>query len=226
MSHTSRRSIERIEQILQGLLNHAKGNPDIEIFRVPLREFSAWGPLLGDRDGLEIAFAKINSTTNAVSFKFEHEENGRMMTVTDGVVSSGYEVVKIHVEDIGEIEDYLTNLNNGSSARKQSIDKLVLLRPEDSRVMRVIINNDYAHPLEVGGSYWDKFYLMVEKQGLPAVGNKGLRDYFNSNKECQLYSKTGFVLTKLIGAKGGMLVPLIPIEIITEVAYKRRLNSA
>lgn len=226
MSKTSPKPIERIEQILQGLLNHLKKNSDEETFRISLQEFSSWGSLLSDRDGLEIAFAKIGAETNTVSFKFEWLEQARLMTASEGIVSSGKEVIKIHVEDAEGVQKYLAGLAGTISTQNSSVETMSLVKPENSLSMYVVVNGDYLHPLEVSGNYWDKFYLMVEKGGLSSVGNKGFRDYFNSNKECQLYSKTGFGLTKLIGAKGGMLVPLVPVEIITEIAYKRRLNSA
>lgn len=108
MSKTSQRPLERIEQILKGVLKHQKRNPDKETFNIPLKEFSAWHNLLADKDGLEIAFKKIfTDGEGVISLSFEFMQTGQMITVTEGNTKSGYMSVKAHVEDIQGLEDYL-----------------------------------------------------------------------------------------------------------------------
>jgi len=228
MSKKSNRPLERQLRVLEVVLQHIKENPDEETFRIPFDEFSTKDPLFKDREGLEIAFEKINTSGKAISIEIETVETGTITTITGGKITEGYDAVKIHVEDPDVLRQYLKDLKAGVVVDTTSrvIRKLTLVKLVGTkREIKFVINDDYDNVREGTASSWITLLSIAEGEDASASEYKAVKDYFNSNSGCQLYSRTGFVKTKILEAKNGFLIPAVEMGVIDEKTLKRRQNS-
>lgn len=119
-----------------------------------------------------------------------------------------------------------------SSARtlenKGSIKKLELVKPKAGNKFKIIINEDYLNPIygDRAMPSWDLLFRVAEEELMDAENHKNAIDYFNSNKKCRLYTKTGHDCTKILKVEGGYISPAVEIKIITEKAFQQRANKS
>ncbi|MBI3335676.1 MAG: hypothetical protein HY001_04215 [Candidatus Portnoybacteria bacterium] len=115
-----------------------------------------------------------------------------------------------------------------STENKGPIKKLELVKPRTGNKFKVVINEDYLNPIygDRAISSWDLLFRIAEGDIVDADNHKNAIDYFNFNEKCQLYTKTGHTVTKILKVEGGYISPAIEIEIITEKAFQQRANKS
>ena len=115
-----------------------------------------------------------------------------------------------------------------SSENKGPIKKLELVKPKAGNKFKVVVNEDYLNPInaDMAKSSWELLFQVAEKNLTAAEGHKSSLDYFNTNKGCRLYTKTGYQPTKILKVEGGYISPAIEVEVITEKAYQQRANKS
>jgi len=115
-----------------------------------------------------------------------------------------------------------------SIENKGLIKKLELVKPKSGNKFKVVINEDYLNPInaDMAKSSWELLFQIAEKNLTEAEGHKSSFDYFNTNKGCRLYTKTGYQPTKILKVEGGYILPAIEVEVITEKAYQQRANKS
>ena len=115
------------------------------------------------------------------------------------------------------------------SENKGPIKKLELVRPRSGNKFKVVINEDYLSPVQADKaiSSWDLLFRIAEGEDIiDADHHKNAIDYFNFNKKCRLYIKTGHSITKILKVEGGYISPAIEIKMITEKAFQQRANKS
>jgi len=116
-----------------------------------------------------------------------------------------------------------------STENKGPIKKLELVRPRSGNKFKVVINEDYLSPVQADKaiSSWDLLFRIAEGEDIiDADHHKNAIDYFNFNKKCRLYIKTGHSITKILKVEGGYISPAIEIKMITEKAFQQRANKS
>ena len=115
-----------------------------------------------------------------------------------------------------------------SSENKGPIKKLELVKPKAGNKFKVVINEDYLNPIygDKAISSWDLLFRIAEGDIVDADNHKNAIDYFNFNEKCQLYTKTGHSVTKVLKVEGGYISPAIEIKMITEKAFQQRANKS
>lgn len=115
-----------------------------------------------------------------------------------------------------------------SSENKGPIKKLVLVKPKSGNKFKIVINEDYLSSIygDRAKPSWDLLFRIAEGDIADAENHKNAIDYFNFNKKCQLYAKTGYSLTKILKVEGGYISPAIEMGIITEKAFRQRANKS
>ena len=115
-----------------------------------------------------------------------------------------------------------------SSKNKDPIKKLELVKPKAGNKFKVVINEDYRNPIDSDKaiSSWDLLFRVAEGDIIDADNHKNTIDYFNFNEKCQLYTKTGHSVTKVLKVEGGYISPAIEIKMITEKAFQQRANKS
>lgn len=145
--------------------------------------------------------------------------------------------VRPNKEKLLEERSRLVNFDQPQPAKRSSarspenkgpIKKLELVKPKTGNKFKVVINEDYLKPIygDRAISSWDLLFRVAEKDLVDAENNKNAIDYFNFNEKCQLYTKTGHAVTKILKVEGGYISPAIEIEIITEKAFQQRANKS
>lgn len=114
------------------------------------------------------------------------------------------------------------------SENKGPIKKLELVKPKSGNKFKIVINGDYLNPIygDRAMPSWDLLFRIAEKDIIDAENHKNAIDYFNFNEKCQLYTKTGHSVTKILKVEGGYISPAIEIQIITEKAFQQRANKS
>lgn len=115
-----------------------------------------------------------------------------------------------------------------SSENKGPIKKLELVKPKAGNKFKVVINEGYLSPIhgDRAKSSWDLLFRIAEGQLVEAENHKTLIDYFNSNKACRLYTRTGYKMTKILKAESGYIMPAVEIKAITEKMFSQRANKS
>lgn len=108
--------------------------------------------------------------------------------------------------------------------KTKKIKSIVCVKPGFSSNYQIIINNDYINPMEVSSvnTSWRQFLELAEEQEID--NDKGFYDFINGSRNL-LVAKTGYKQTKILKVDNGSIVPNIPLSIITEKAYKTRMNK-
>jgi hypothetical protein len=107
-----------------------------------------------------------------------------------------------------------------------TIREILLVRLERQDKVRVVINGNYTSAFVRGlKKYWGHLVRIAEQERFSVDDIKGAVDYFNRNSSCPLYTRSGFGLTQILQIDSGYVVPAIPIEIISEKAFRTRLNK-
>jgi hypothetical protein len=111
---------------------------------------------------------------------------------------------------------------------KGPIKKLKLVKPKSGNKFKVVINEDYLNPIQGDRaiSSWDLLFRIAEGDMIDAENHKSTIDYFNFNEKCQLYTKTGHTVTKILKVEGGYISPAVEMGIITEKAFQQRANKS
>lgn len=109
----------------------------------------------------------------------------------------------------------------------KKINSIAFAEHDKGMVRYAVINDDYSAPLEIKVSkkYWGSLYEVADGKLLPAKDHKGFMDYFNSNDKNLIYTKTRCELTKILGIKDGWITKEIPMNIVSERAFRRRQNK-
>ena len=115
-----------------------------------------------------------------------------------------------------------------SSENKGLIRNLELVKPKIGNRFKIVVDDDYLNPVPADKTKpsWDLLFRVAEKDIVEAEGHKASLDYFNSNKGCRLYTKTGYQITKILKVEGGYILPAIEIRVITEKAFQQRANKS
>jgi len=110
-------------------------------------------------------------------------------------------------------------------AGKKNIREIVIV-DSGSKAYKLVINGDYKNCLEPsqGRKYWELFLQTAQNIPLEKENYKGYFDYINSNKN-NPFIKAGYGKSKLLTVKDGYILPNVPIEIISEKAFKERMNK-
>ena len=92
----------------------------------------------------------------------------------------------------------------------------------------IIFNKNYNDYLEVDKikDAWDLLFRVAERERITI--NKKYKnniDFLNLNPKCKLYTKTGHNPTKILKVDGTIIIPNIPIDLISEQAYKLRRKA-
>jgi len=114
------------------------------------------------------------------------------------------------------------------SENKGPIKKLGLVKPKHGNRFKIVINEDYLNPVEadMAKPSWSTLFEIAEEKLLDAENHKATIDYFNFNKGCRLYVKTGYAVTRILKVENGYIMPAIEIKIITEKAFQQRANKS
>ena len=122
----------------------------------------------------------------------------------------------------------LTTTEQKPIQTKGPIKKLELVRPKSGNKFKVVIDEDYLNPLygDRAISSWDLLFRIAEEEFVDAESHRNAIGYFNFNKKCKLYTKTGHELTKILKVEGGYILPAIEIKVITEKAFQQRANKS
>lgn len=107
-----------------------------------------------------------------------------------------------------------------------NIQKIVLVKLEKRQKIRVVINGNYQGAFERSlGKYWNCLLRIAEQEQFSWEGVRATVDYFNTNAKCPIYTRGGHQLTQILQVEEGLVVPSVPIEVITEKAYQTRVNK-
>jgi len=111
--------------------------------------------------------------------------------------------------------------------RKAPIEKLDIVKPKNGDKFLVVVNDDYQNPIKVDKAKpsWEMLFMVAEEEELEGKNYKASLEYFNTNRRCKLYTQTGCSLTKIFKTEY-YIVPMIPIEMIGDKAFKQRQNKA
>lgn len=145
--------------------------------------------------------------------------------------------VKPNKEKLLEERERLVNFDQVRPAKRPSmrqstnkgpIKKLALVKPKSGNKFKIVINEDYLKPIygDRAISSWDLLFRIAEGDIADAENHKNAIDYFNFNEKCQLYTKTGHAVTKILKVEGGYISPAIEMGIITEKAFQQRANKS
>lgn len=111
----------------------------------------------------------------------------------------------------------------------ETIVELMVVKPDqESNKYQIIVNQKFNKPIEAdrATSSWKFLFDLAISKRIPYTDtHKTNIDYFNSNKKCKLYTQTGLSITKIFQRDSRFVKALIPIEVITQKAYKQKLNS-
>lgn len=129
-----------------------------------------------------------------------------------------------------EIKDFRDTVQVKKSAiTSDEIVDLIIVKPKnDSNSYLVIVNQRFNQPIEADRAKpsWNLLFEIVKNRELAFFGEyKASLDYLNSNSRCKLYTQTGLSITKILYRDGGMVKPAVKIKMITDKAYKQKVNS-
>lgn len=112
--------------------------------------------------------------------------------------------------------------------RPGTIESITLVRPNDGDRYTVVINDIYDETLTVDRRQkaWDILFRVAEEERIEYASAKSHVDYLTTNRQCKLYTATGYPLRKILICSGGIVKPGIPMKIISEKASKQRLARA
>lgn len=107
-----------------------------------------------------------------------------------------------------------------------NIQEIVLVRLEKRPKVRVVINGNYQGAFERSlGKYWSCLLRIAEQEQFSWERVRTTVNYFNTNAKCPIYTRGGHRLTQILQVEEGLVVPSVPIEVITEKAYQTRVNK-
>lgn len=111
--------------------------------------------------------------------------------------------------------------------KNNHIEKLLIVRPwNENNIFLIVVNDNYQNLVIKGDKAkesWELLFKVAEgNQSMETHTYKANLDYFNTNKACKLYTRTGCSITKILRSEAGVVVPAIPMEIISEKAFKQR----
>jgi len=107
------------------------------------------------------------------------------------------------------------------------IEKITCVEQKDESRYKIIINDVSKDTIKVNGkkNVWGLLLAVAKGEKPRYEDNKSSFDFLNSNENCQIYTKLGFKVTKILKTEEGTIVKNIPIEPITEKALLHRINK-
>lgn len=108
--------------------------------------------------------------------------------------------------------------------QKNSVERLEVVRPKSkSNRFLIVVNKDYQKPIQGdrAKTSWGMLFEVAGGKELIGSEYKASLEYFNTNKRCKVYTQTGCSLTKIFKTEY-YIVSAIPIEMISEKAFKQR----
>lgn len=110
--------------------------------------------------------------------------------------------------------------------RKNMVESLFVVQPEkDERIIKVIVNEDYLHPVKVNANKrtWTDL-LKIACDGSAGYFKPTLT-YLNSSTANVIYKQTGLNKTKILESHGDLMYPSVKVEVISQLAFSRRCQS-
>ena len=115
------------------------------------------------------------------------------------------------------------------SPTSKFIKEIVCVDSGQNNKFKVVLNGNYKNPIEGDKaiSSWSILFRIADEEPIEYKEiNKGNLDYFNSNKNNKIYTRTGYNLTKILKKERRFVVPNIEMEVISEKAFETRKNKA
>lgn len=117
------------------------------------------------------------------------------------------------------LQKYKKQLIASRSVSSDVIAKLTIVAPknENMKKYKIVINDRYEDPIEADRTEptWRLLFNVAEEgEVFEAKSPKQALDYLNSNKNCRLYSRTGYPIAKILKTENEAVVAAIPVEFI------------
>ncbi len=231
--------MQRMLQLISDQIEIDYFDAERKIVKLPLLLLKRQG---WDYQGVRMALKTANVRCNKPIFKVFNEEMLRtgnsnfpslLLTATAVALNIPtadiYENLIIRVsslEDFNKAYQIAYGTKRIKKYKSEAIEKLILVEPKGRRI-KVVINDDYKNFFDVGyKDYWSFLFRVASgEEDLEASKHKGAFDYFNSNKQCKLYSKFGHRVTKILKIEDGYIRPNIEVIPMSEKAFQTRLNK-
>lgn len=215
---TKKRIIGLIDQILVRMETESLAYPSSEkseYFRLP---FLYRDGQINDEISYNAVFNILNSSSLFIN-KFKFIPLGVQKLDSSLHWGNACELLRI----------YKKHLIVSKSASSDEIAKLTVINPNDGeKKYRIVINDEYNEPIEVDSTNpsWELLLKIAKERDVFDWPNpKKSLDYFNSNKQCRLYTRTGYSITKILKIDRSVIKAALSIELISERQYKQRLNQ-
>lgn len=110
--------------------------------------------------------------------------------------------------------------------RISTIQRLAFLPKRSENLVTIVINGDYANSFSVRwGKYWEFLIRAAEGERFLYLDNRGVADYFNTNRRCPLYTQGGYELTQILGRDYEFAVLKVSVELLTPKMFQTRHNK-
>ena len=229
---TMQNPYENLIKVIDLILQKMEVETDVDSFKINLQDVP--GNSIEEKRE-QITFLD-NLKKRGALYDFERFTIGPQKSPIDSIFYFSF-IVKPNKNKLLEERQRLVNFDQAQTTKKSPrhlsenkgpIKKLELVKPKTGNKFKVVINEDYLNPIQGDRAIpsWDLLFRVAEGDMVDAENHKNAIDYFNSNKKCRLYTKTGHDRTKILKVEGGYISPAIEIKIITEKAFQQRANKS
>lgn len=240
MTESKNRDVQKVELIRDLLTTHLTRDDGESVF-LSLTELNS-SLLLADRMGAEKILRTIqDSTSGAISFETRMAKHALQESETTALpggrilgMSDSYPIgFDIHVSEPEKLEKYFEKVLAKVLGRKfdpRRIQSIEFVKQGDDEKVIVMLNeqdSDTWIKIDPNGKYWGKLIEVAGDGSASSDDPVDVANYFNTNKKCPLYSKTGFDLSEILTVSGNQLYPArsVTIEMKSSKTSARRRNK-
>ena len=207
------RIIERLELEMMGSDNLDK----FSSFRIPFNM-----DLEGKAAGDALIVSRILDTSSLFKDKFHFHPYCSFIVKIDKELTWADAVALLH--------KFKRGITASKNISTDTIVKIAVVEPEheNEKKFKIVLNDCFETPLEgdLTKPSWRLFFdVAKEKEMYDPPKQTQSMNYFNVNKRCSLYTKSGYALTKILKSDDGIVTAAMEMEFLTGRQYKQQLKQ-
>lgn len=187
---------------------------------------------LSSMGAIKVIMIPICPTTCSVKSKNKVKRKKQVLLIPITPIKPKFEEVYLYYQEKEILKEGVRDIKR--KVPTKFIKSIYCVKPKSGNKFIMVINDDYQNTIKGDQAKlcWRLLFEVAEKveKGKEGIwyseeNHKNLLDYFNSNKSNRIYTQTGYKITKILKVEGGYIVPTIKLKVISEKAFKTRLQK-